>query len=256
MTDEALAAQADDNMPPMDEPATSVASPEEAQTESPETEEVATPEAGGFVEELDEAAQARVNKLTFEKHEQKRRADAAVKALEDYKANNAPPEQAEPKLEDFDFDDNAFNAASIKYQTAKAVNTAVGEYKTEQQQALDNQRQAEINNNFNARVDDFRKATPDYDQTIAGLPDLPGNVLDAVMQAENGPQLAHYLGKHLDVAESISLMKLGEISAQLKNVKPTNKQSAAPDPIEPVKSGGSLNKSMDDMSMDEIYALE
>ena len=252
MTEEALAAQVDENMPPLDE----VVEETPAEIESPEQEEVATPESGGFVEELDDKAQARVNKLTFEKHEQKRRADAAVKALEDFKANNAPPEQAEPKLEDFDFDEAQYNAALIKYQTAKGINTAISEYKTEQQQNLDNRRQTEINNNFNARVDDFRKATPDYDQTIAGLPDLPGNVLDAVMQAENGPQLAHYLGKHLDVAENITLMKLGEISAQLKNVKPTNKQSAAPDPIVPVKSGGTLNKSMDDMSMAEIYALE
>ena len=252
MTEQALAAQVDENMPPLDEVVEEIP----AEIESPKDEEVATPESGGFVEELDDKAQARVNKLTFEKHEQKRRADAAVKALEDFKANNAPPEQAEPKLEDYDFDDAQYNAALIKYQTVKGINTAISEYKTEQQQNLDNQRQAEINNNFNARVDDFRKATPDYDQTIAGLPDLPGAVLDAVMQAENGPQLAHYLGKHLDVAENITLMKLGEISAQLKNVKPTNKQSAAPDPIVPVKSGGTLNKSMDDMSMAEIYALE
>ncbi len=73
------------------------------------------------------------------------------------------------------------------------------------------------------------------------------------MQHDKGPQLAHYLGKHLDVAESINLMKLGEISAQLANVKPTKQPSAAPDPIKPVKPGGSLNKSEDEKSMAEIY---
>ena len=83
------------------------------------------------------------------------------------------------------------------------------------------------------------------------------------MQSEKGPQIAHYLGKHLDVADVIATaspmvaaMKLGEISAQLSNTKPTKQPSAAPDPIEPVKAGGKLNKNAEDMSMDEIYAID
>lgn len=248
MIEDSTAAQVDDNMPPLEEVETVI--------EDPKEEELATPEAGGFVDELDEATQARVNKLTFEKHEQKRRADAAEKALQEFQANNAPPEQAPPKLDDYDFDEAKHNQALAEYYGKKAAVDAVSDYKTEQQKAEAGQRQTEINSNFNARVEDLRKTVKDYDAVIAGLPDLPSDVLDEIMQHDKGPQLAHYLGKHLDVAENITLMKLGEISAQLANVKPIKQLSAAPDPIEPVKPGGTLNKSLDDMSMDEIYAIE
>jgi hypothetical protein len=85
----------------------------------------------------------------------------------------------------------------------------------------------------------------DYQETIALIPPLPKDTLQTLMQAENGPKLAYYLGKHLDVADEISrlpptiaAMRLGEISVHLSNKNPTTKPSAAPDPINPINSGG------------------
>jgi len=50
-------------------------------------------------------------------------------------------------------------------------------------------------------------------------------------------------------------MKLGQISASLGSKKTETKTSAAPDPIEPVGSSGSLNKPVEEMSMEEIYNM-
>jgi len=50
-------------------------------------------------------------------------------------------------------------------------------------------------------------------------------------------------------------MQLGAISARLGAVKPNIAPSAAPEPIEPISSGGSVSKDIGDMSMEEIYGL-
>ena len=246
----------DENMPPLDDVNDDVtteatkevsATPESAP--APDSEPVAEPTE-------EDGVQKRINKITADKYAEKRRADALEKRLSELEAQNKAPEAAEPKLEDFDFDETQHTAALVKYHSQKAVSEAVSNIKTEQKQETDDQRQTEISNGFNVKVDEFRKEAPDYDNVIGGLPDLPGDVMDAIMTHDKGPQLAHYLGKHLDVAENITLMKLGEISAQLATKPITKAPSAAPEPIEPVKPGGSLNKDQSEMSMDEIYSLE
>ena len=246
----------DDNMPPLDDVNDDVT------TEA--TEEVsATPESAPATDSEpvaepteEDGVQKRINKITADKYAEKRRADALEKRLSELEASNKAPEAAEPKLEDFDFDETKHNVALIEYHSKKAASDAVSGIKTEQKQETDKQRQTEISNDFNARVDEFRKDAPDYDTVIGTLPDLPGDVLEAIMTHDKGPQLAHYLGKHLDVAENITLMKLGEISAQLATKPITKAPSAAPEPIDPVKPGGALNKSQDEMSMEEVYAQD
>jgi len=178
------------------------------------------------------------------------------KRITELEAGNKPPEQAEPKLEDYDYDDAVFNIALTKFHSQKAASEAVNSYQTEQKQAADKVKQDAVNEGFNTRVAEFSTTNADYAQVVETLPDLPSDVLDAIMTNEKGPELAYYLGKHLDVAENIDLMKLGTISAQLATIKPTKAPSAAPEPIEPVKPGGTLNKSQDEMSMDEIYAQD
>jgi hypothetical protein len=51
-----------------------------------------------------------------------------------------------------------------------------------------------------------------------------------------------------------AMMELGRISANM-SAQPNIKLSAAPDPIVPISSGGSLSKDLGEMSMDEIYNM-
>jgi len=255
MTEEVAAPVEDINMPP-DTSAESSAPSESAPAidETPGIDTAASEEKTLTETEAKQLAQGRINDITADKHTERRRADKAEAELAELKGKPAP-EQPEPKLEDFDYDEGKFNAALATYHGQKAATDAVSNYKTEQAGIEETNRQTEINNVFDGRVVDYRKTVPDYDQIVSKLPLIPGDVMDEIMQNENGPQLAHYLGEHLDVAENITLMKLGQISAQLATTKPTKQPSAAPDPIEPVKPGGTLNKKMEDMSMEEIFAL-
>jgi len=207
--------------------------------------------------------QKRINKVTADKYAEKRRADELERKLNEMTAA-APATQAQastaaPTLEQFDFDQEAFNAALINH----AVDQRMAAATQKQDQAVAAGKQADVSKAFNVKVADFTAKTPDYQEVIGNIPELPGEVFDAIMQAENGPELAYALGQRLDLADEIAssspmvaAMKLGELTAQLANVKPTPKQSAAPAPIEPVASGGALDKDLSDMTVEEICALD
>jgi len=255
MTDENIAAL-DENMPPSDEVIEEV-----EQIESPEDTATSNAEVSSDepqVIEIDEKQKA-LNKLAFEKREEKRQRIALEERLAAIEANTpkAPVKvDSAPTLEQFDYDEQAFNAANIKYQIDQAKREIVEEQRNEQ--LVEQQRKMQAD--FNQKVNKLTEVTPDYTESIGQLPEFPSDTLDAIMQADNGPQLAYYLSKHLDIADNVAslppmqaAMALGRISSDLANAKPTIKPSAAPDPISPVDSSGSVAKSEDDMSMDEIY---
>lgn len=257
MTDEA--AQVDENMPPLDE-----IKQEEIQT--PEAEPAPATDDNPVAEQEAEKpnkVQERINKITRDKYEQKRRAEEAEAELEKLRAAQAKPEPVTPKLEDFDYDETKFGIAMAEYVAKKATQEEISNFEATQKAREQQTKQQEIDTQFNAKVSTFMAETDDYAESIANLPELPTDTLNAIMMQENGPQLAYYLSKHLDVADTIAnsppiqaALELGRISHQLLTTKPIKQPSAAPEPIEPVSSGGKLNKELEDMSMDEIYAME
>jgi len=196
--------------------------------------------------------QKRINKVTADKYAEQRRADAAEAELERLRATPAPAE-AEPTLEAFDYDEQAYNAALIKSQVAQAVQA--------EKAAIDQQAQAQqaqqAQASFNERIAAMNK--PDFADVAKAIPTLPDGVADALVQSEHGAELIYHLGHHLDQADKIAQMSplmamqsLGEIAANL-NAKPKIKTSAAPEPITPITSGGSLKKDISEMTMEELY---
>jgi hypothetical protein len=207
------------------------------QTESAPVEQVESPAEA----DLTERAQARFNKITAEKFTEKRRADEAERKLAELQSKPAAPASDEPTLESFDFDEDAYKKALIKHQVAEAVReqteasrqVAVRE-SAEQTQAAFNERIAALNK-------------PDFNDVASAIPELPNGVADALVQSENGAELIYHLGTHLDMADKLAnmspqqaMMELGRISAGM-TAKPEVKASAAPDPIAPLNSGGSLS---------------
>ena len=255
MTDAALIE--DSNMPPLDaEPATTEA-PEASQTESAPAAQVETP-AEPQEEVFSERSQKRFNKITADKYAEKRRADLAEQKLADMQAQAPATPAVSDKplsLEDFDYDEGKLQAAQIERQ----VDQRFAAMQTQQQAAQVQKAAEDTANAFNAKAAEFAANVPDYQEAIAQLPQLPTETLNAVMQSENGAALAYHLGKHLDVADEIAnlppmaaAMRLGELSSSLKATKPQIKPSAAPAPIEPLSSGGSISKGMEDMSMEDF----
>jgi hypothetical protein len=254
------AAQVDPNMPPTPEVEAEAAPQETPQAESAPVEQVDAPAEQDEAKEPNRV-QERINKITADKYAEKRRADELERKLAEMQ--QAVPSQqqssdAMPTLETFDYDEQKYQEALIDYkaeQKAKAI------YQQQQQQQAQEQ-QAQRQAVFNAKVAEFTEKAQDYGEVVALVPELPPETLEAVMLSEKGPELAYYLGKHLDVADEIAsaspvvaAMRLGEISVKLANEKPNIQPSAAPEPVETINSGGSASKALEDMSMDEIFAI-
>lgn len=205
--------------------------------------------------------QKRINKITADKYEQQRRADALeaeLKALREQQGAPKQSSQSAPKLEDFDYDEPAYQAALIDYQ----INQRMSALEQQKKQQAEQERAARVSQSFSEKVAKFQETATDYVEVVQNIPQLPQETLEAVMSLDNGPQIAYYLGKHLDVADEIAsaspvmaAMRLGEIRAQLANKKPSSKPSAAPAPVETLTAGGSVDKDLDSLSMDEIMKL-
>jgi phage-related minor tail protein len=234
------AALVDDNMPPLDD----VEEQEEILTE---TLEGSAPSTVDEVPEVDNT-QKRINKITAEKYAERREKEDWKRRYGELAENQKPAETKAPTLEDYDYDESAFNAASISHQVKQGM--ALESQRLQQEgitvrQEAANQQRADT---FNAQVAKVTKDHPDYQERIKTLPEFKQETLDAIMSSEKGAEIALALSDQLDLAEEIAnaspmvaAMKLGELSARL-GVKPPIRTSAAPSPIEPLSSGGSLNK--------------
>ena len=221
---------------------------EQQPTEQPALEE----EPGGF--------QKRINKITADKHEYRRRAEAAEAKLKESFQQPAPAAGEVPSLEQFDYDEEKYQDALIAYK----VDQRLGAAQREKEQRRQQERQRKAADDFAKKVA-AAKVPADYSEKIyaldASVP-LQSDVIEAIQHLRNGPNVAYYLAENLDVADTIYRLprsartaEIGIISAQLsagrKTIKPASK---APNPVNPVKSGVSSAKNIREMSMEEIMA--
>jgi len=194
-------------------------------------------------DEGQEKINARFGKITAEKWEQKRRADALEQQLAELQQAPTKPEEA-PTLEQYEFDDAKYQSALIQHEVKKGVAEGKAELRKEQQREQAKQKQSNATHAFNSKVAEFSMSTPDYADVIGGMPDLPVDIAQAVMTMEKGPEVAYYLGQHPDVANQIAskdymsaAIQLGAIQANLSQTK-TVKPSNAPEPQDTLGGGG------------------
>lgn len=234
------------------EETTAAAEPEVVQA----TEEASPPQIDEQSDPAQDAVQKRINKITADKYAEKRRADeleAKLKALEASKAQ-APMEA--PQLENFDYDEGKYQEALIEYRVQKALQTQQ-ELTIKQQQE---QARQKVINDFTAKEAEYLSQHPEYKEEVAKLPVFNKETLNAIF--ELGPQVSHYLAKHLDIASEVAsvsptmaAVRLGQISMGLTADSKKIKPSAAPEPVKTIAGGASISKSQEEMSMDEIMAL-
>jgi hypothetical protein len=202
-------------------------------------------------DKVSKGVQKRINKFTREKYE----LQARIRELEEEQAKNSPKtELKEPSLEDFNYDQGAYKQALIEYgssQAQKQKTTApqVDPVKAEKVAA------------FSQKLDAFKAKAPDYVDVVSQMP-ISQVGSDAILEMDNGPQVAYYLGNHLDLVDEINALgpvaaalKIADLSRKLKPAEP--KISTAPDPVTSIKSGGGkVTKNEDDMTVEELDALD
>lgn len=241
---EELAAQAEEVIddPRLDTPEveTETAEPSESATEDVKTED--KPQ-----DKPEDGFQKRINKVTADKYAEKRRADELQRKLDEMTEQPKPVDlKAAPKLEDFDFDQDAYNTALIDHKVEQRVSEAVKAVTATQSNDAIAAEAKVAQKGFNDRI--VAMAKTDFDVVANNVPLLPEGVADALVRSENGAELIYHLGSHLDLADKIAnmspqaaMMELGRISVTM-SAQPDVKLSAAPDPIEPLNSGGSVSQ--------------
>ena len=226
---------------------------DQAPPASPEAKpEVVTPEVAAkregrrFGRKLDAA-----NKKFYE---QQARADLLEKRLAELEKPKAP--EGEPKLEDFDYDPE-------KYATAKAEHAksqTEKEFKAKQRTEAGNQERQRLIAGWEEKVARADTKYEDFDEKVGSL--QPNNpLLAAIMEADNGEEIAYYLGNNPKEAERIARLQplsqvreIGKLEAKLllEPVKPKT-PSSAPEPIKPVGGSSSPStKKLSEMTQDEF----
>lgn len=243
-----------------------IAETEDAIIEEGIQEVAASPEDTASSDTIDSGVETKVievskeqqalNKIAFEKREEKRRADTAEARVKELEATQtkAVTEPAMPKESDFDFDDDKYQTALGKYNSDLVdyrVQKALGTQQQQAEKGVEAKTRQEIFTSFEKKV--AESGIENFYEVTATLPTFEQPVLDAIMQNENGVKIAHYLSQHQDQADIIAgsnpviaAMKIGEISQRISSATKTIKTSEAPDPIDPIKQGGAVAGEADD----------
>lgn len=262
MSDEEIADVLEVGAAPTEEAAPKVEAQPTAEPEPAKTEAEAQAQEGGETEKKgsdtdkgkeSDAVQRRINKITAEKYELRRQLEEERKKREELES--AKPLKKEPKLDDPD----------INYDQDKLVERIVAHRLQEQKQTTTKPQvdpvKAEKVAAFSQKLADFKSTAPDYEQVVSQMP-IGQNASDAILEMDNGPAVAYYLAKHLDVVDELNsltpvaaILRVQELSKKLQPASP--KISTAPEPVESVKNGGGkVTKNTDDMSIEELARFD
>ena len=236
--------------------ATEVTTPEapaaaesEAQAPAQNTEEQApSAESEGEKPEVETPEQAakrqgrrferKLDKAYRQRAEAQARAELLEKQLAETRAANAPAKaEGEPTLAQFDYDPEKYAAAKADFATKQAEKNLTEKQRTQAQQA---ERQR-LTSAWEEKVDRAQDKYEDWAEVVGELqPDSAFTA--AIMEADNGEDIAHYLGKHPKEAERIAklqplsqIREIGKLEAKLASTPEKPKTpSKAPAPIAPL----------------------
>lgn len=236
--------------------------------EQPEVETEASAESSPAVNDADESTessdkpkgkgiQSRIDELTRNWREAERR----EAALWDMIRRQQPQPQAEPEetekpkapptLEQFNYDEAAYQAALFQHVKDEAARVAREELRQERERE-----QAQTKKQtFKQREAEYAKANADY-LTLTRDPTLPlpSHIIELAVESENGPAILYHLAQNRDVAERIAGLspvaaarEVGRIEAKLEKpasapaAKPAISKAPPPPPrIESVESAVSI----------------
>jgi len=150
-----------------------------------------------------------------------------------------PKDSGEPNIADFS-DVEEYATAKAKHASDKALRTHQDTISQKQQQEARQQ----VVTAWQERVAKADSKYEDFDEVVGDLqPNSPFTA--AIMQAENGEDVAYYLGKNIGEAQKIAglnplaqAMAIGRLAAKLEAEPPkVHTPSKAPAPIKPIGGG-------------------
>ena len=258
MSEEVVAQQPADGVVSSAEPAESVPNAQNPAEQAP-----ADPPGEPIQETPEQAAkrqgrrfERKLSKAIREGAEAKARAELAERRLTELERGQQPAKDAgEPKLEDFT-DIVEFQKAVAKH----ASETTKKELEANRTAEAQRQYAKTLSGEWAKKVEAAESRYDDFDEVVGEI--KPDSYLAvALLEADNGPDIAYHLATHKDelaviaqLSPSGQIRAVGRLEAKLaaEPPKPQN-QSSAPAPIKPV--GGSSapsTKKLSEMTQDEF----
>ena len=199
----------------------------EAKPEEVTPEQAAKRDGRRFERKLDKAYRQRA--------EAQAEADLFRKRLAEL--DKPKPPEGEPKLEQFDFDPEKYGVAREAWGKTQAGK----EFEAKQRAEVGNRERQRLISGWEEKVERGLEKYDDFESVVGELqPNSP--LVAAVMEAENGEDIAHYLGKNPKEATRIAALsplsqirEIGKLEQKLlaEPVKP-KVPSKAPAPITPL----------------------
>lgn len=135
-----------------------------------------------------------------------------------------------------------------QFKTVEEYNEALIDHKADQKlaerEAL--KKRSQVEESFEARTETTREKYEDFDEVVTrhprdGGPSITDLMAEAIMEADNGPEIAYWLGTNVTESKRIAKLsplsqakEIGKIEAMLSETPPAKKASSAPEPIKPV----------------------
>lgn len=229
-----------------------------------------------------QTAQERIDEITKTSKEMERRLqqeNAFWRTQAELNQRAAPPKEEpaapvdlKPAKDDFEDQDDYIEALT-DWKAKKAAKEVADERDAVRSSEDSSNRQVNVWKEREAKV---RETIPDYDTTMAtsGV-QVRQSVIDAFMDSEYGPQIAHHLATHPEVAAKLSNMGAKAIDREIGRLEvmfekpvdppkdegaddtpalPVSKTSKAPAPTSTIKQSGSTKTPLEKMGMDEYIA--
>ncbi len=221
-------------------------------------EPAAKPKKKGFQERLGELTRKRreAERSAEQLAEENARLKAQLEGSQPSKKEE--PAAAKPPVET-DFEDYSdFLAAKARHEARQEIEAENRRREEQQQQSAQQEQSQKQHAEFMQRCEAASELYEDFVE-VAFSGDVPVNetMTEVIMGAENGPDIAYWLGSNPEEAKRISqlpptlaAMEMGKIGAAVKRPEP-KKTTNAPEPLEPVGSGEGAEKPLSELSYDE-----
>ncbi|MCW5676288.1 MAG: hypothetical protein KIT15_17065 [Xanthobacteraceae bacterium] len=186
---------------------------------------------------------------------------ARIAELEGLLGSDKPGKEAPkpPKLEDFNYDQQAYEDARLEYNTQHAVTKALSETRKQENETRLREARAELVEEFSEGVTAIKDRIADYDQVMDSCKiDLRKDIGDLILSSDKGPHLAYELAKNngakLREIQSLppneAARAIGRIEARLSLPQP-KKQTQAPTPIKPPVGGAAPSRDIASLAKSE-----
>lgn len=203
----------------------------------------------------------RIDELTQARREAERERDHWREMAMKGQTQQPPQAKAEeptgePTLESCDFDNEVY--VRKWYAWSRENERKAEKARQEQEQKAERIRQ------FQAKEAEFAARTPDYRDVAYGNVPITEQMAELIIEADDPPAVAYYLGKNVEEAAKIASMNatqaaraIGRIEAKLSSpapamsAPPQKPVSSAPPPVTTLTGAPAINKSYEDMSQDE-----